>query len=52
MGRVPDNPDDLKQIAKKLIHHFQRAHASTKAITKSHTQLFVTYINLKMLEIG
>ena len=31
MGMVLDDPEDLKQIAKKLVYHFQRAHASTKA---------------------
>ena len=49
MGMVLDDPEDLKQIAKKLVYHFQRAHASTKAYNYEPRTTFVTSMNLKML---
>lgn len=49
MGMVLDDPEDLKQIAKKLVYHFQRAHASTKAYDYEPRTTFVTSMNLKML---
>ena len=49
MGMVLDDPEDLKQIAKKLVYHFQKAHASTKAYDYEPRTTFVTSMNLKML---
>lgn len=49
MGMVLDDTEDLKQIAKKLIYHFQRAHASTKAYDYEPRTTFIMSMNLKML---
>ena len=49
MGMVLDDPEDVKQVAKKLMYHFQRAHASTKAYDYEPRTTFVTSMNLKML---
>ena len=49
MGMVLDYPEDVKQISKKLMYHFQRAHASTKAYNYEPRTTFFTSMNLKML---
>ena len=49
MGMVLDDPKDPKQLAKKLTHHFQGAHASTKAYDYQPKTTFVTSMNFKML---
>ena len=49
MGMVMDDPEDPKQIAKKLIYHFQKANASNMAYEFQARTTFLSSMNLKML---
>ena len=49
LGMVIDDPEDLKQVAKKLTYHFQKSHASTKMYSYQPRTTFITSMNERML---
>ena len=49
LGMVLDDPEDLKQVAKKLTYHFQKSHASTRMYDYQPRTTFITSMNEKML---
>ena len=50
LGMVIDDPEDLKQIGKKLTYHFQKSNASTRIYNYQPRTTFLTSMNEKMLK--
>ena len=43
MWMVIDDPEDPKQVAKKLLYHFKKARTSTRAYAQNHIQNLYKY---------
>lgn len=49
LGMVLDDPEDLKQVSKKLTYHFQKSSAATKMYCYKPRTTFITSMNEHML---
>ncbi len=50
LGMVVDDPEDLKQVGKKLTYHFQQSNASTRTYNYQPRTTFLTSMNERMLK--
>ena len=49
MGMVIDDPEDPKQVVKKLVYHFEKARTSTRVYEYEPRTTFITSMNLSVL---
>lgn len=50
LGMVLDDPEDLRQVAKKLTYHFQKSNAATRMYNYQPRTTFLTSVNNGMLK--